>query len=174
MKIEEIEVEEKKVEEKKTDPDSKLEPNRENGYDFPTYRWTQNAKDVTIFIPISDEIKSKDIKVSFTTNRLCVSIKGDVFFNGSTMELQHLIKPEDCPWCIDSDEKRTLIIELDKKKFDEWWVCIMKGDKEVDASKIRPPNAQISDLDSSTRATIDKMMYDEKIKQENGFYKDRV
>ena len=169
MKIEEIE-----VEEKKTDPDSKLEPNRENGYDFPTYRWTQNAKDVTIFIPISDEIKSKDIKVSFTTNRLCVSIKGDVFFNGSTMELSHLIKPEDCTWFIDSDEKRTLIIELDKKKFDERWVCIMKGDQEIDASKIRPPNAQISDLDSSTRATIDKMMYDEKIKQENGFYKDRV
>jgi len=160
--------------EAKTDADSKLDPNHENGYDFSNYRWTQNAKDVTIFIPISDDIKSRDIKVDFATNRLCVSIKGEIFFNGSTMELTNLIKPDDCTWFIDSDDKRMLIIELDKKKFDEWWVCIMKGDQEIDASKIRPPNAQISDLDSSTRATIDKMMYDEKIKQENGFYKDRV
>ena len=161
--------ESKEVEEEKKD--SKLEPNHDNGYDFSNYRWTQNAKDVSIFIPISDEIKSKDIKVVFSTNRLSVSIKGEMFFNGKTTELTHLIKPDDCTWFID---ERTLIIELDKKKFDEWWVCVMKGDPEIDASKIRPPNAQISDLDSSTRATIDKMMYDEQIKQKNGFYKDRV
>ena len=167
--LKKVEEEVNSVEEEKKD--SKLEPNHDNGYDFSNYRWTQNAKDVSIFIPISDEIKSKDIKVVFSTNRLSVSIKGEMFFNGKTTELTHLIKPDDCTWFID---ERTLIIELDKKKFDEWWVCVMKGDPEIDASKIRPPNAQISDLDSSTRATIDKMMYDEQIKQKNGFYKDRV
>jgi len=180
MKIEEIESvieeEEKKEEEKKEEEkkDEKLEP-IENGYEFDNYKWVQNAKDVTIFIPISRDVKSRDIKVNFLTNKIHVSVKEQVFFNTSK-ELTHEIKPDNCTWFIDDDEreKRLLIVELDKKKFDEWWVCVNKGDPEIDASKIRPPNAQISDLDSSTRATIDKMMYDEDVKQKNGFYKDRV
>ena len=185
MKIEEIEsvIEEKKdiivpvvseekvVEEKK---DEKLEP-IENGYEFDNYKWVQNAKDVAIFIPISSDTKSRNIKVNFLTNKIHISVKEQVFFTTSN-ELTHEIKPDNCTWFIDDDErgKRLLIVELDKKKFDEWWVCVNKGDPEIDASKIRPPNAQISDLDSSTRATIDKMMYDEDVKQKNGFYKDRV
>ena len=60
---------------------------------------------------------------------------------------------------------------VEKKKFDEWWTCLLKGQPELDASKIAPPQGNISDLDDVTRATIDKMMYDQEIKEKNGFYK---
>jgi hypothetical protein len=50
----------------------------------------------------------------------------------------------------------------------------MKGDPEIDLSLVRPPNANISDLDQETRATINKMMFEQQEKEKNGFYKDRM
>ena len=35
-----------------------------------------------------------------------------------------------------------------------------------------PPNANISDLDQETRATINKMMFEQQEKEKQGFYKD--
>ena len=156
-----------------TEPEKKgLEP-VENGFEFENYKWTQNAKDVSLHIPISKNIKSKDINIDFNPTKLYVSIGNETpLFNG---ELFGIIKTENCTWFINDDgKKRELVVELDKKKFDEWWGCVLKGDPEIDQSKIRPPNASISDLDQETRATINKMMYDQEQKEKQGFYKDRI
>jgi len=143
-----------------------LIPNKENGYDYENYRWTQRAKEVSIYIPLNSNIKSKNIKVKFFPNRIQVEIENsDLSLDG---ELYSLIKAEDSTWLISDNE---LVIELEKKKFDEWWTCLLKGQPELDASKIAPPQGNISDLDDVTRATIDKMMYEQEIKEKNGFYK---
>ena len=163
MKIETIEEEE----EKKEQPVVVVEEEEKkglvpigNGYEFSNYKWTQNAKDVSINIPI------------FSPNIISITINGQIFLEG---ELFSIIKSENSMWLIDSDnKKRELIVELDKKKFDEWWPCVLKGDTEIDLSKVRPPNANISDLDQETRATIGKMMFEQEEKEKNGFYKDKM
>jgi CS domain len=174
MKIEEVEEQVKvkettqeQVEEVKNDV--KLEP-IENGYEYDNYKWTQNAKDVSLYIPIDSNIKSKDLIIKFQPNHLLVSVKNQPpIFDG---ELFSTIKAENCTWLISNDTRRELIVELDKKKFDEWWGSVFKGERELDMSKIRPPTANITDLDSATRATIDKMLYDQDQKEKQGYYKD--
>ena len=169
MKIETIEEDENKIEEpseKKEEESKGLPPNKDNGYDFEHYKWTQAAKDVTLYFPIAENVKSKNISVDLNPDKISVKTNGSVIFEG---ELFIIIKVENCTWYI---EKRELIVELDKKKFDEWWDVVIKGEPKIDLSLVRPPNANISDLDQETRATINKMMFEQQEKEKQGFYKD--
>ena len=137
----------------------------DNGYVYDTFRWTQRAKEVTINIPLPKDITKRDIKVEFYPEKLYVKIKdNEPIFNGV---LFSKIKCEDSMWLVEDNE---LVIELEKKKFDEWWSCVLKGEEELDMSLIRPPNAYIGDLDQETRYTIDKMLYEQEMKEKSGFY----
>ena len=175
MKIETIEEEveeEKKVDENKLEEEKKkgLIPKKDNGYNFDNYIWTQTAKDVSLYFKISNNVKSKDISVELHPNTISIKIKGIVVLEG---ELFGIIKVENCTWLINSDDDiRELVVELDKKKFDEWFPHVIKSEPEIDLSKIVPPNANISDLDQETRATINKMMFEQQEKEKQGFYKD--
>ena len=136
-----------------------------NGLVLENYRWTQNQKDVSITIPIESNTRTKDIEIKFNPTTLNVKIKGKEIING---ELFSVIKSENSTWLIDDSE---LVIELDKKKFDEWWDCALKGEPKIDLSKIVTEKGSLDDLDQETRMTIDKMLYDQKKKEEQGFYK---
>ena len=46
-----------------------------------------------------------------------------------------------------------------------------KGEPKIDLSKIVTGKGSLDDLDQETRMTIDKMLYDQKKKEEQGFYK---
>ena len=141
-----------------------------NGNVFDNYYWTQNHKDVSIHIPLQKHIRCKDIEIRFNPKNLYVKINdhdspiidGDLF---------SLVKSENCTWFIENScDVYQLIVELDKKKFDEWWKYAIKGEPEIDLSKIVTGQGSIDDLDQETRMTIDKMLHDQKIKEEQGFY----
>lgn len=169
MKIEPVE-EEIKSEEASVE-DKGLKPNNDNGYDFEKYKWTQDASSVSLYFPISKNVRCKDISVEIHPNSIEVYIEGIVVFGG---ELFGTIKVDNCTWLINNDERREIIVELDKKKFDEWFPYVIKGEPVIDLSLVRPPQAQISDLDQETRATINKMMFEQEQKEKSGFYKDRM
>jgi len=141
-----------------------------NGFVLDNYRWTQNHKDVSLHIPLQKHIKCKDIDVRFNPTRLFIKIRdqespiidGDLF---------SIVKAENCTWLIENScDTYELVVELDKKKFDEWWKYAIKGEPEIDLSKIVTGQGSLDDLDQETRMTIDKMLYEQKIKEEQGFY----
>lgn len=147
--------------------DEKQKPVNNGGFSD-KYSWSQTAYDVTVNIPINQEIVKSDICVKVTTNRILVKFSYDSSNNYVDGELQHDVNSETSTWYLEkNNNKTTLIIEFDKLKKQDWWTCLIKGDKEIDASLIRPAQEQVSDLDEETRYTIDKMLYEQKIKEQN-------
>ena len=142
----------------------------ENGGFTDRYVWSQTAYDLTFSVDLCKllnnvtDFSKKDIKVDLTNNDVKIFHKNELVLNGSFL---HPVKVETSTWY---KEQNKIILELDKYKIQEWWKCFFVGDTEIDTSKIVPATEYIGDLDQETRATIDKMMYEQKIKEESGFY----
>ena len=67
----------------------------------------------------------------------------------ATHHIYHLLSPED---------QNTISILLTKHDQMDWWKSLVKGDPEIDTQKVEPENSKLSDLDSETRQTVEKMM----------------
>ncbi|KAL6132156.1 hypothetical protein ACLB2K_070527 [Fragaria x ananassa] len=152
-----VEAEEKKVEEKS----GKRVPNKGNGLDLEKYSWTQSLQEVNIIIPVPAGTKSRDIVYEAKKNRLKFGLKGQpLIIDG---ELYQSIKPDDCLWSI--EDQTAVSILLTKHNQLEWWKALLKGDPEIDTQKVEPEPSKLSDLDSETRQTVEKMMFDQRQKQ---------
>ena len=136
-----------------------------NGNEFETYTWTQNHKDVQFSIKLPLSTKTKEIDITFGIKSLKIKVRDEIIIDGN---LFSFVKVENCFWMIDDN---MLIVELDKKKFDEWWEYAIEGEPHIDLGKIITPKGSLDDLDQETRMTIDKMLYEQKIKEESGLYK---
>jgi len=128
------------------------------------YTWTQTLQECTVNIPIEPNVAGRDLVVDIKKDRLLVKFK-----NGNRIivdgELHKLVKPADSLWSIDSGKDgKKIVIELSKVNQMEWWSCILKGDPEIDTTKIEPENSKLSDLDGETRQMVEKMMFDQKQK----------
>jgi len=80
--------------------------------------------------------------------------------------LHKKIKASDSLWTLETDgPKRTLQMTLVKVDGMNWWNCVIEGDTKIDTQKVEPENSKLSDLDSETRSTVEKMMFDQQQKQ---------
>lgn len=137
-----------------------LEPTGGAGYDFGKYNFSQTLAAIDIFVPLAEAIKSRDISVTMTTQSLSIGIKGkEPVLSG---KLYDKIKIDDSTWTL--VDGKTIHVYLEKLDSMKWWSCVVQGEREIDTKKVVPENSKLSDLDGDLRQTVEKMMYDQRMK----------
>ncbi|KAL7067590.1 CS domain-containing protein [Cryptosporidium serpentis] len=147
--------------EKESDEDNEEEsiPPLGNGGSTDIYTWTQTLSTVEMQIPVIPGIRSRDCNIKITPNKLTVIVKSEKFIDG---EFHAKVKAVDSMWSI--IDNKIIQITLEKQDTMNWWSCVIKGDPEIDTTKIVPENSRLSDLDPETRTTVEKMMFDQRQK----------
>lgn len=152
---EEIEKKEANDDEEDTGP-----PLVGNGGSAKHYTWTQTLQEAQVTIPVPQGTRSKQIEVKMTSNKLVAGLKGqEPLMNG---DMFNRIKLDDSFWTLEDNNR--ICVYLQKENQMEWWKCIIKGDPEIDTKKVEPENSKLGDLDSDTRQTVEKMMFDQRQK----------
>ena len=145
-----------------------MPPNAGNGGDAEHYTWTQTLSDVEVRVRVPRDTPARRVLCDIGRKHLTFGIKSG---EGESTAVESLldadffgeVRPDDCFWTV--EDKSTVVLTLAKKNDMEWWRCALRGDPEIDTRKVQPENSQLSDLDGDTRATVEKMMYDQRQKQ---------
>eukprot|EP01041_Mallomonas_annulata_P004048 gene4049-8054_t len=80
---------------------------------FGEYFWHQNAEQVYVYIPISDEVSKKDIKVDFAARKVTVNIHEQEL---TSFECMERIIPDGSFWVIEEGVNGQRYIQLDLEK----------------------------------------------------------
>ncbi|CCF52840.1 hypothetical protein NDA11_002480 [Ustilago hordei] len=127
------------------------------------YTWKQQLDAVEISVPVPQGTKGRDLVVELKKRNIKVALKGkDAILEG---ELAKHIKEEDSTWTI--EDGNLIEIHLEKMNKNEWWPNVVTHHPKIDTTKIVPENSKLSDLDSETRAMVEKMMFDNRQKAMN-------
>jgi hypothetical protein len=129
------------------------------------YKWEQTIKDLDITITIDAKYKGKDLDINIGRNSIKAGIKGqEPILQG---ELPHPIRVDDSTWTLASTNSgKEISIHLDKVNQLEWWPHVVTTAPKIDTSKIQPENSKLGDLDGETRGMVEKMMYDQRQKEQ--------
>ncbi|XP_021297952.1 protein BOBBER 1-like [Herrania umbratica] len=140
---------------------SKLTPNKANGLDMENHSWGQNLQEVSVSIPVPHGTRSRDVVCDVKMKHLKVGLKGHTPILDA--ELFGVVKPNESYWSL--EDQNMISVLLTKCDKTNWWKSLLKGGPEIDTQKAEPEPSQLSDLDSETRSTIEKMMFDQRQKQ---------
>ncbi|CAM9205692.1 unnamed protein product [Chrysoparadoxa australica] len=145
------------------DEKRKLDHSPGNGGKTDRYVWVQQLADVNISIPVPEGIKARDLSIVIGKSKLKVAIKGQPpIIDG---EFYKGVIVDDSFWTLEANQDgKEIAIALQKENQMEWWKCAIKGDPEIDTTKVQPENSKLADLDGETRQTVEKMMFDQRQK----------
>ncbi|KAI1334204.1 nuclear movement protein [Xylariaceae sp. FL0016] len=131
------------------------------------YKWNQTIGELDVVIPsIPGNLKARDLVIEIKKQSLKAGIKGQTpLIDG---DLPHAIHTSESTWTLTSspDGTKTVEIHLDKINKMEWWAHVITAAPKIDVTKIQPENSNLSDLDGETRGMVEKMMYDQRQKQQ--------
>jgi len=129
------------------------------------YKWTQTIGELDLTAVIPANIKGKDLDVKITRNGIKAAIKGqEPIIEG---DFPHPIRVDDSTWTLESGtSSKELNVHLDKVNKMEWWAHVVTSAPKIDTSKISPENSSLSDLDGETRGMVEKMIYDQRQKEQ--------
>lgn len=128
------------------------------------YTWEQTLEDVTVIVKVPTGTTSKMVSCKIEKEHLLIGLKGETpIVDG---DLSEPVIPGESMWNIqDAKEGREIMVNLVKKQGMHWWKNVIKGDPEIDTTKIQPENSRLQDLDPDTRRTVEEMMYNQRAKQ---------
>jgi len=131
-----------------------------NGGTTEKYSWSQSLSEVTqnIFLPPGTKSKMLDVDIRNTSLKIKIKGQSDILVEGT---FHKRIIVDDSIWTV---EDGNLVLSLQKENKMEWWKCVLVGDAEINTQKVQPENSKLNDLDSETRQTVEKMMYDQRQK----------
>lgn len=143
------------------DPPRGLPPTAANGFAYEKYIFSQSLQEAEVRVPLpAVNVKGKQVSIVITSSHLTVGMKGQPpIVDG---DLYSKVRAEECMWTI--EDGHTVVVTLYKVNSMEWWKTIFQGDPEIDLQKVIPENSKLDDLDSDTRQTVEKMMYDQRQK----------
>lgn len=124
-----------------------------NGGKTDLYWWNQSLTEATMEIVFKPPIIKEELKIEMKSTRIKIEYKGNVLIDG---EFYEQIQLQESIWGIE-DQSR-LVITLEKGR-ENWWGNIMKGQKEIDLTKVESIK-KIQDFDDETQAAIRKIMWD--------------
>lgn len=167
-------------EREKLDKEAKLKEEEEQGK-LP-YKWTQTIGELDITSPIAGNLRGKDLDVKIGKTTIKAGIKGqepilEVRYNLFALRiitthsrqgtLPHAIRVDESAWTLETTSTgKELSIHLDKQNKMEWWPHVVTSAPKIDTSKITPENSKLSDLDGETRGMVEKMMFDQRQKEQ--------
>ncbi|KAL7688224.1 putative CS domain, HSP20-like chaperone, NudC domain-containing protein [Plasmopara halstedii] len=131
-----------------------------NGGQTDKYVWTQTLQEAQVNFAVPEGTKSRQIDVDIRAKKLRVGLRGgETFVDGS---LYNKVKVDDSFWTLEDGNRICVYLQKDNQM--EWWKTIIQGDAEIDTQKVQPENSKLDDLDSDTRQTVEKMMFDQRQK----------
>jgi len=139
-----------------------IAPNPGNGGDANHHAWTQTLQDVDVRIRVPVGTTAKQIVCDIHKKHLRFGLKGEPTLMIDS-DFYNEVRVDDCFWTL--EDKTTVSLTLSKANDMEWWTRVCVCDPEIDTKKVAPENSNLSDLDGDTRATVEKMMYDQRQKQ---------
>ena len=160
----EVSKDEKKESKKVEEEEDNSPPPIGNGGKTDKYIWTQTLSEVTINIPMVENVNKKMLDIQIMSKKIRIGIKSKPpIIDG---EFPEKIKPQDTVWTLeDSKNGKVLVITVEKFDGMHWWDCAIAGDPKINTKKVQPENSKLSDLDGETRSTVEKMLDDQRRKQ---------
>jgi len=148
-----------------------------NGGSTSRYVWTQTLEEVTLYIPLPEGIRAKDLDVKLDANSLSIcqkegkeddtkpilnSIEGMWYGKIRTSESTWTLESSSSTSTSSSSEKiTTLQLILDKVQ-KTWWSCVLSGDTPHIDTTMVDSTRHISTYDEQTQAEIRRIMHDQR------------
>lgn len=134
-----------------------------NGGKTDKYVWTQTLSEVTVTFQLPASTVSKQLNVELEPDHLVVAYKGGAEILSGNWHGK--ILSDDSTWTLEpTSTGKVLTLYIRKQSGMNWWSCVITGDPTIDVTAIQPESSSLSDLDGSTRQTVEKMMFDQRAK----------
>ncbi|EPY24780.1 nuclear movement protein [Strigomonas culicis] len=129
------------------------------GGSYDTYSFTQTEKEVNILVPLTPGTTSKQLTVELTPTHLKIGLKGKSPILDGTVYKP--IKASESTWTIEDKKLLTVTLIKTNLKYEEWWPCVVEGERQIDMKTLKPPAVNMMDLDEGAQAKIARMMFDQ-------------
>ncbi|KAL6048269.1 Nuclear migration protein nudC [Balamuthia mandrillaris] len=96
------------------------------------YTWDQNKDEVTLVVPLHEQVRGRDVVCNIKKESLQVGVKGKPFIIDG--ELGGTVKVSDATWYV--SDGHTVELTLPKLKKGNWWKSAIKGEAEIDTDLI--------------------------------------